>query len=55
MIDALAIKRRQFLMGSAGLAGVAAYGMPAFAQDGGKLPAYASWKDADDLIVINRE
>lgn len=51
MIDTLAIKRRQFLMGSAGLAGVAAYGMPAFAQDGGKLPAYASWKDADDLIV----
>ena len=48
------IHRRHFLVGAAGTVGataaIGAGGFPAFAQDG-ELPGYASWKDADALIV----
>ena len=49
------VKRRQFLIGSAGLAGAGLTGLPAIAQEGGKLPAYVAWKDADDMIVHTSE
>ena len=45
------IQRRHFLIGSAGAVGAATVGLPAFAQEGGKLPAAFAWKDAADLIV----
>ncbi len=45
------IRRRHFLIGTAGAVGVAAAGLPAAAQDGPSLPDYVAWKDADDLIV----
>jgi DMSO/TMAO reductase YedYZ molybdopterin-dependent catalytic subunit len=51
------IRRRHFLVGAAGTAGVVATigvsgaRFPAFAQDAKSLPAYAAWKDADALIV----
>lgn len=48
------IGRRGFLIGSAGIAGVAASGvsLPAMAQEAeGGLPDYASWKNADALIA----
>lgn len=48
------IGRRGFLIGSAGIAGAAATGLPipAMAQEAeGGLPEYASWKNADALIV----
>lgn len=45
------IQRRHFLIGSAGVVGAAAVGVPAFAQDGGKLPTPFAWKNANDLIV----
>lgn len=49
------VRRRHFLIGTAGLAGAAATGLPAGAQEGGKLPAYVAWKDADDVIVHTSE
>ncbi|WP_099868245.1 SorT family sulfite dehydrogenase catalytic subunit [Pararhizobium haloflavum] len=49
------VKRRQFLIGSAGLAGAAATGLPAIAQGNGELPAYVAWKDPSDMIVHTSE
>lgn len=50
------IKRRHFLIGSAGIVGAAASGMPAIAQeDAAALPDYVSWKDADDLILHSEQ
>ncbi|RMC35303.1 sulfite oxidase [Paracoccus alkanivorans] len=50
------IRRRQFLIGSAGIVGAAASGMPAIAQeDAAALPDYVSWKDADDLILHSEQ
>jgi DMSO/TMAO reductase YedYZ molybdopterin-dependent catalytic subunit len=56
MIRTARIHRRHFLVGAAGAAGaVAAVGAggigSAFGQDTKPLPDYASWKDADALIV----
>ncbi|MGR3464494.1 SorT family sulfite dehydrogenase catalytic subunit [Limimaricola sp.] len=45
------LKRRHFLIGSAGGLVGAAAGLPAMAQEGAALPDYVAWKDADDLIV----
>lgn len=55
MTRAYSVKRRQFLAGSAGIAGAAVTGLPAIAQEGGKLPAYVAWKDASDMIVHTDE
>lgn len=50
------IRRRHFLIGSAGIVGAAASGMPALAQeDAAALPDYVSWKDADDLILHSEQ
>lgn len=50
------VKRRHFLIGSAGAFGAAAVGGPAIGQDNGTaLPDYVAWKDADDLIVHSKQ
>ncbi len=57
MIALPQINRRRFLISTAG-AGVAAGGMLpaiALAQDGTPLPAYADWKNPEDLIVHSEQ
>ncbi|WOI55503.1 sulfite oxidase [Palleronia sp. LCG004] len=49
------VKRRQFLVGTAGLASAAVTGLPAISQEGEKLPAYVAWKDPSDVIVHTSE
>lgn len=50
------VKRRHFLIGSAGTMAAAAVGMPAGAQDSDNpLPDYVSWKDAEDMIVHSKQ
>ncbi|WP_150122338.1 molybdopterin-dependent oxidoreductase, partial [Sulfitobacter sp. HI0129] len=50
------VKRRHFLIGSAGTMAAAAVGMPAGAQDSDNpLPDYVSWKDAEDVIVHSKQ
>ncbi|MCQ0970114.1 sulfite oxidase [Paracoccus sp. TK19116] len=55
MTNLFPVRRRQFLLGSAGLAGATMTGLPALAQDSGQLPAYVAWKNADDMIVHTEE
>ena len=56
MTRAIALSRRRFLISTAGV-GAAAGLVPAAAlgQDGGPLPDYVAWKDADDLIVHSEQ
>lgn len=50
------VKRRHFLIGSAGTMAAAAVGMPAGAQGSDNpLPDYVSWKDAEDMIVHSKQ
>ena len=50
------VKRRHFLIGSAGTMAAVAVGAPALAQSGGEpLPDYVAWKDAEDLIVHSKQ
>lgn len=49
------VKRRHFLIGSAGTMVAAAVGAPGMAQsDGEPLPDYVAWKDAEDMIVHSK-
>ena len=50
------VKRRHFLIGSAGTVAAAAVGGPAIAQDASEpLPDYVAWKDPDDFIVHSKQ
>ena len=50
------VKRRHFLIGSAGTMVAAAVGAPGMAQsDGEPLPDYVAWKDAEDMIVHSKQ
>lgn len=50
------LKRRHFLIGTAGAATAIATGLPAMAQEKAKaLPDYVAWKNADDVIVHTKE
>ena len=50
------VKRRHFLIGSAGTMAAVAVGAPALAQSGGEpLPDYVAWKDAEDMIVHSKQ
>lgn len=56
MFTTKGVKRRHFLIGSAGAVGAAAVVSPAFAQEAATpLPDYVAWKDADDLIVHSEQ
>lgn len=50
MRDYTKLDRRHFLVGSAGVTVLAGAGAPALAQEGGGLPDYVSWKEADAFI-----
>lgn len=50
------LRRRHFLIGTAGAATALATGLPAMAQEEAKaLPDYVAWKNADDVIVHSKE
>lgn len=50
------VKRRHFLIGSAGTMAAVAVGAPALAQSGAEpLPDYVAWKDAEDMIVHSKQ
>lgn len=50
------VKRRHFLIGSAGTIAAAAVGAPAIGQDGSEpLPDYVAWKDREDFIVHSKQ
>ena len=50
------VKRRHFLIGSAGTMAAVAVGVPVMAQSGQEpLPEYVAWKDAKDMIVHSKQ
>ena len=50
------VKRRHFLIGSAGTMAAVAVGAPVMAQSGQEpLPEYVAWKDAKDMIVHSKQ
>ena len=50
------VKRRHFLIGSAGTMAAVAVGAPVMAQSGQEpLPEYVAWKDAEDMIVHSKQ
>ncbi|WP_235602550.1 molybdopterin-dependent oxidoreductase, partial [Sulfitobacter pontiacus] len=50
------VKRRHFLIGSAGTMAAVAVGAPALAQSSAEpLPDYVAWKDAEDMIVHSKQ